>query len=106
METVSLGLPAPLHRFADEWTGLPLRPEDGCTTAELDAVEAELGFGSASPAARPPGRRRLRLRRYGAPGRLLHRDGAFDHCWVHARGRTAADLETIRADLPGPRVVG
>lgn len=217
-----------LRRFADEWTGLPLRSEDGCTTAELDVVEAELGFrlpaalregyallgrrddltrqqdpllpppalqvvddfggvlvfrhenqgcaswgipldeieqddppvvveshdgwipfldrmsvawvelvlsesllglGSLYDACELPGTllpdlwaRYTRvdlpdhpmwvgaacspLRWYAAPGRLLRRDGVFDHCWVHARGRTAADLEAIRADLPGPWVVG
>ncbi|WP_262060877.1 SMI1/KNR4 family protein [Streptomyces sp. STR69] len=217
-----------LRRFADEWTGLPLQPEDGCTAAELDAAEAELGFrfpaalregyallgrrddltrqqdpllppsalrvvddfggvlvfrhenqGCASWGVRlneieqddppvvmeayegwvpfldrlsvawvelvlsesllgagslydacelpdgllPDLRARYTrvdlpdhplwasaacspLRWYAAPGRLLRRDGVFDHSWVHARGRTAADLETIRADLPGPWVVG
>jgi hypothetical protein len=44
------------------------------------------------------------LRWYAAPGRLLRRDGLLDQCWIHARGRTAADLETIHADLPGPWV--
>ncbi|MFF4121839.1 hypothetical protein ACFY0P_51930 [Streptomyces sp. NPDC001714] len=38
---------------------------------------------------------------YGAPGRLLRRDGVQDRCWIHARGHTASDLEIIRADLPG-----
>ncbi|MGW1093352.1 SMI1/KNR4 family protein [Streptomyces sp. NPDC002596] len=41
---------------------------------------------------------------YAAPGRLLRRDGLLDQCWIHARGRTAADLEMIRADLAGPWV--
>ncbi|GHE86072.1 hypothetical protein GCM10014715_48140 [Streptomyces spiralis] len=41
------------------------------------------------------------VRWYAAPGRLLRRDGLQHHCWIHARGRTVADLEIIRADLPG-----
>ncbi|MFG2948005.1 SMI1/KNR4 family protein [Streptomyces adustus] len=40
------------------------------------------------------------LRWYSAPGRLIRRDGDLDLCWVHARGRTADDLETLRRDLP------
>ncbi|CAM5410160.1 hypothetical protein SAURM35S_08636 [Streptomyces aurantiogriseus] len=30
--------------------------------------------------------------------------GIEDQSWIHARGRTPADLETIRAELPGPWV--
>ncbi|MGV9354818.1 SMI1/KNR4 family protein [Streptomyces misionensis] len=41
------------------------------------------------------------VRWYAAGGRLLRRDGPQDHCWIHARGHTPADLEMIRADLPG-----
>ncbi|MGJ5749064.1 hypothetical protein FB563_6633 [Streptomyces puniciscabiei] len=41
------------------------------------------------------------VRWYAAPGRLLRRDGLQDHCWIHARGHAVADLEMIRADLPG-----
>ncbi|MFE8950033.1 SMI1/KNR4 family protein [Streptomyces sp. NPDC007856] len=44
------------------------------------------------------------VRWYAAPGRLVRRDGIEDRSWIHARGRTAADLETIRAELPGPWV--
>ncbi|MFF4351450.1 hypothetical protein [Streptomyces sp. NPDC001530] len=33
-----------VRRFADEWTGRPLRSGDGCTAAELDAAQADLGF--------------------------------------------------------------
>ncbi|WP_037684457.1 hypothetical protein [Streptomyces griseus] len=36
-----------------------------------------------------------------APGRLLRPDGLQDLSWVHARGHAVADLEVIRADLPG-----
>ncbi|WP_431965204.1 SMI1/KNR4 family protein [Actinacidiphila sp. bgisy160] len=211
-----------VRRFADEWTGRPLRPEDGCTAVELDATEAELGFelpaalreghalvgrrddltrqqdplvppmglhvvdgcggilvfrvenqgcaawgipldrveeddppvvveshegwvpfldrmsvawvelvlsesllgvGSLYDACELPetllpdleahytrvdlpdhpmwaGAEDSPLRWYAAPGRLLRRDGVLDHCWLHARGRTAADLERIRGDLP------
>lgn len=211
-----------VRRFADEWTGRPLRPEDGCTAAELDAAEAELGFelpaavregyalfgrrddltGQQDPLVPPMGlhvddgfggvlvfrvenqacaswgipldrveqddppvvveshegwvpfldhmsvawvelvlsesllgagslydacelpdallpnlaARYTRvdlpdhpmwasaedspLRWYAAPGRLLRRDGVLDRRWLHACGRTAADLERIREDLP------
>ncbi|MFE9628070.1 SMI1/KNR4 family protein [Streptomyces sp. NPDC006527] len=41
------------------------------------------------------------VRWYAANGRLLRRDGLQDHCWIHARGHAVADLEVIRADLPG-----
>ncbi|MEU1088243.1 SMI1/KNR4 family protein [Streptomyces sp. NPDC005892] len=44
------------------------------------------------------------VRWYAAPGRLVRRDGPYDHSWIHVRGRTAADLDTVRRDLPGPWV--
>ncbi|MFD9003020.1 SMI1/KNR4 family protein [Streptomyces sp. NPDC059582] len=44
------------------------------------------------------------VRWYAAPGRLVRRDGLQDHSWIHARGRTATDLEAIREELPGPWV--
>lgn len=44
------------------------------------------------------------VRWYAAPGRLVRRDGVEDQSWIHARGHTPADLETIRAELPGPWV--
>ncbi|MFJ8045440.1 SMI1/KNR4 family protein [Kitasatospora sp. NPDC096147] len=44
------------------------------------------------------------VRWYSAPGRLVRRDGVQDQSWIHARGRTSADLERIRGDLPGPWV--
>ncbi|MDV9172853.1 SMI1/KNR4 family protein [Streptomyces sp. W16] len=44
------------------------------------------------------------VRWYAAPGRLIRRDGIKDQSWIHARGRTPADLEAIRAELPGPWV--
>ncbi|MFD7879347.1 SMI1/KNR4 family protein [Streptomyces sp. NPDC059766] len=40
------------------------------------------------------------LRWYSAPGRLIRRDGDLDLCWIHARGRMADDLATLRRDLP------
>ncbi|MEU6341473.1 SMI1/KNR4 family protein [Streptomyces sp. NPDC046977] len=46
------------------------------------------------------------LRWYAAPGLLLRRDGVQDHAWVHAGGRTAADLDAVRAALPARWVVG
>jgi hypothetical protein len=44
------------------------------------------------------------VRWYSAPGRLVRRDGLQDQSWIHARGRTTADLEIVRKDLPGPWV--
>ncbi|MEU4092636.1 SMI1/KNR4 family protein [Streptomyces sp. NPDC026673] len=44
------------------------------------------------------------VRWYAAPGRLVRRDGIEDQSWIHACGRTPADLETIRTELPGPWV--
>ncbi len=44
------------------------------------------------------------VRWYAAPGRLVRRDGLQDQSWIHARGRTVADLDAIREDLPGPWV--
>jgi hypothetical protein len=41
------------------------------------------------------------MRWYSAPGRLVRRDGIQDRSWIHARGRSAADLDTVRRDLPG-----
>ncbi|MGW1805501.1 hypothetical protein [Streptomyces sp. NPDC002078] len=41
------------------------------------------------------------VRWYAAPGRLVRRDGIEDRSWIHARERTAADLETRRF-TPGP----
>lgn len=41
------------------------------------------------------------VRWYAAPGRLVRRDGIEDESWIHARGHTPADLEAIRAELPG-----
>ncbi|MDN3029598.1 SMI1/KNR4 family protein [Streptomyces sp. S.PB5] len=44
------------------------------------------------------------MRWYAAPGRLMRRDGIEDPSWIHVRGRTPADLEAIRAELPAPWV--
>ncbi|MFF9396189.1 SMI1/KNR4 family protein [Streptomyces griseoluteus] len=44
------------------------------------------------------------VRWYAAQGRLIRRDGIEDQSWIHARGRMPADLEAIRAELPGPWV--
>ncbi|MFJ7948940.1 SMI1/KNR4 family protein [Streptomyces sp. NPDC096354] len=44
------------------------------------------------------------VRWYAAPGRLVRRDGLQDQSWIHARGRTISDLETVREELPGPWV--
>ncbi|MFD8418924.1 SMI1/KNR4 family protein [Streptomyces sp. NPDC059466] len=39
---------------------------------------------------------------FSAPGRLVRRDGIQDHSWIHARGRTAADLESCAKNFPAP----
>ncbi|SEL81463.1 hypothetical protein [Streptacidiphilus jiangxiensis] len=44
------------------------------------------------------------VRWYAAPGRLVRRDGVQDQSWIHAHGRTLADLDSIREELPGPWV--
>ncbi|MFD7477803.1 hypothetical protein ACFV8Z_38270 [Streptomyces sp. NPDC059837] len=44
------------------------------------------------------------IRWYAAPGRLVRRDGLGNHSWIHVHARTAADLTTIREELPGPWV--
>ncbi|MEU9116880.1 SMI1/KNR4 family protein [Streptomyces sp. NPDC048483] len=41
------------------------------------------------------------VRWYAAPGCLLRRDGVVNHSWLHVRARTAADLDAVRAALPG-----
>ncbi|WMX48032.1 SMI1/KNR4 family protein [Streptomyces roseicoloratus] len=41
------------------------------------------------------------VRWFSAPGKLLRLDGQGDHSWLHVRGRTAADLESIYATVPG-----
>ncbi|WP_244953179.1 SMI1/KNR4 family protein [Streptomyces ipomoeae] len=43
------------------------------------------------------------VRWFSAPGKLLRLDGQGDHSWLHVRGRTAADLESIYAAVPGQR---
>ncbi|MFE7811997.1 SMI1/KNR4 family protein [Streptomyces sp. NPDC057433] len=46
------------------------------------------------------------VRWFSAPGRLLRLDGLSDHSWLHARGRTPADLESLCATIPGHWVRG
>lgn len=41
------------------------------------------------------------VRWYAAAGRMVRRDGLGDYSWIHAIGRTSADLDVIRTDLPG-----
>lgn len=43
---------------------------------------------------------------FSAPGKLLRLDGLSDHSWLHVRGSTFADLESLCATLPGHWVRG
>ncbi|WP_251145988.1 SMI1/KNR4 family protein [Streptomyces sp. McG3] len=43
---------------------------------------------------------------FSAPGKLLRLDGLSDHSWLHVRGSTFADLESLCATLPGRWVRG
>ncbi|WP_251018227.1 SMI1/KNR4 family protein [Streptomyces sp. ISL-1] len=43
---------------------------------------------------------------FSAPGKLLRQDGIGVHSWLHARGRTRADLESICDVVPGRWVLG
>ncbi|MFE2599836.1 SMI1/KNR4 family protein [Streptomyces sp. NPDC059396] len=43
---------------------------------------------------------------FSAPGKLLRLDGLSDHSWLHVRGRTSADLESLCATIPGHWVHG
>lgn len=71
-----------------------LLPALECEYARVDLPDHPLWAGAAdSP-----------LRWYAAPGRVLRRDGLADHSWVHAGGQTAAHLDLIRGQLPGPWV--
>lgn len=45
--------------------------------------------------------RSLTVRWFSAPGKLLRMDGRGPYCWVIAGGQTPADLESIRAAIPG-----
>ncbi|MFC4609041.1 hypothetical protein ACFO9E_14630 [Streptomyces maoxianensis] len=46
------------------------------------------------------------VRWFSAPGKLLRQDGIGVHSWLHARGRTRADLESICDVVPGQWVLG
>jgi len=46
--------------------------------------------------------RSITVRWFSAPGKLLRMDGRGPRCWLLAAGQTPADLEAIRADVPGP----
>ena len=48
--------------------------------------------------------RGIMVRWFSAPGKLLRMDGRGEYCWLLARGRTLADLESICATIPGPWV--
>lgn len=43
---------------------------------------------------------------FSAPGKLLRLDGLSDHSWLHVRGSTFADLESLCAAFPGHWVRG
>jgi hypothetical protein len=46
--------------------------------------------------------RSITVRWFSAPGKLLRMDGRGPYCWLVAGGRTLADVESIRATIPGP----
>ena len=46
--------------------------------------------------------RSVTVRWFSAPGKLLRVDGRGPRCWLIAGGETRADLESIRAMIPGP----
>ncbi|MFE0086274.1 SMI1/KNR4 family protein [Streptomyces sp. NPDC058992] len=46
------------------------------------------------------------VRWFSAPGKLLRLDGQDDHSWLHVRGRTAADLQSIYSAVPGQWACG
>ncbi|MER5892166.1 SMI1/KNR4 family protein [Streptomyces sp. NPDC001876] len=43
---------------------------------------------------------------FSAPGKLLRLDGQSDHSWLHVRGRTPTDLESLCATVSGHWVRG
>jgi hypothetical protein len=46
----------------------------------------------------------ITVRWFSAPGKLLRLDGRGPRCWLVAGCQTLADLESIRATIPGPWV--
>lgn len=46
----------------------------------------------------------ITMRWFSAPGKLLRMEGRGSYCWLFARGRTPADLESICATVTGPWV--
>ena len=46
--------------------------------------------------------RSITVRWFSAPGKLMRMDGRGPRCWLLAGGQTPADLEAIRAAVPGP----
>jgi len=46
--------------------------------------------------------RGITVRWFSAPGKLLRMDGRGPRCWLLAAGQTLADLDAIRAAIPGP----
>jgi len=46
--------------------------------------------------------RSVTVRWFSAPGTLLRMDGRGPYCWLVAGCQTLADLESIRAAIPGP----
>ncbi|PYC70166.1 hypothetical protein C7C46_27545 [Streptomyces tateyamensis] len=98
-----------LPRLSQAWVELVLSEtlfaERGAYNAcELPAAKAA-GLAGYSRVELPDhpmwtGAEESPVRWYAAPGRLLRRDGVADLCWMHARGRTDADLDRVRADFP------
>jgi hypothetical protein len=46
--------------------------------------------------------RGITVRWFSAPGKLMRMDGRGSRCWLLAGAQTPADLEAIRAAVPGP----
>jgi hypothetical protein len=75
-------------------------------TCELPAnliTTVESAYGQLALAEYPSWYDRgITVRWFSAPGKLLRMDGGGPYCWLIAGGQTLADLESIRAAIPGP----
>jgi hypothetical protein len=70
--------------------------------SELIAVAESAYAQMALPEYRLWADRSIAVRWFSAPGQLLRMDGRGPGCWLLAGGQTPADLEAIRAAVPGP----
>jgi hypothetical protein len=69
---------------------------------ELIAVVESSYEQMAVPEYRLWADRGITVRWFSAPGKLLRMDGRGPYCWLMAGGQTPADLEAVRAAVPGP----